>query len=150
MPFAGYDPATNPMNTTEWAFPLAEVFHLVGFALLIGTIALVSLRLLGLGMKRQTSAELQKATAPFQLIGLVVVLISGFLIFSSDPGLYLLESPVFHLKMTTLVIAILFNWTIHKKTALLPDPGTTGVVVGVISLLLWGSLIVDGIMIAFY
>ena len=36
--FAGYDPANNPLNTNEWAFPVCEVLHIVGFAMLIGTI----------------------------------------------------------------------------------------------------------------
>ena len=89
MQFEGYDPANNPLNTNEWAFPVCEVIHIVGFAMLIGTIAIVDLRLLGLGMKRQTAAELVTDTAPWTLLGLVLILISGPLIFSSDPNLYM-------------------------------------------------------------
>lgn len=149
MPFMGYDPATNPMNTTEWAFPAAEIFHILGFALLIGTIMLVDLRLLGLGMKKETSASLVQSTGPWTLLGLMVVLISGPLIFSSDPGLYVYNQ-VFRIKITMLVIAILYNWTLHRRVALKPDPGSFGVVVGAVSMLMWASLIFDGIFIAFY
>jgi hypothetical protein len=148
MQFEGYDPSNNPLNTTEWAFPVCEVIHLVGIAMLIGTIAIVDLRLLGLGMRRQTAAELVQSTAPWTLLGLVMVLISGPLIFSSDPQLYMHNLP-FRFKITTLVIAMIYNWTIHRKVAESRDPGGLGVVVGGLSLLLWTSLIFAGIFIAF-
>ncbi|MGD0301841.1 MAG: hypothetical protein ABSE86_32595 [Bryobacteraceae bacterium] len=51
-------PAASAMNGPEWAFPVVESLHLIGFAFLIGTIAIVDLRLLGLGMRRQPAAQL--------------------------------------------------------------------------------------------
>jgi hypothetical protein len=148
MQFEGYDPANNPLNTTEWAFPVCEVLHIIGFAMLIGTITVVDLRLLGLGMRRQTAADLVKDTAPWTLLGLVLILISGPLIFSSDPNLYINNS-AFRYKISALLIAIIWNWTIHRKVATSKDPGVLGAVVGGISLLLWTSLIFAGIFIAF-
>ncbi len=148
MQFEGYDPSNNPLNTTEWAFPVCEVIHIVGFAMLIGTITIVDLRLLGLGMKRQTAAELVKDTAPWTLLGLVLVLISGPLIFSSDPNLYM-HNQSFRFKITMLILSIIFNWTLHRKVALSPNPGPMGAVVGGVSMLMWASIIFAGIFIAF-
>jgi hypothetical protein len=148
MPIYGFDPATYPLNNNEWSFPLTEVLHIIGFVLLIGTIVICDLRLLGLGMKRQTAAELVKDTAPWTLLGLAMILITGPLIFLSDPALYL-NNWIFRWKITTLVIAIIFNWTVHRKVATAPDPGTWGPVVGAISILLWGVLPGFGIFIAF-
>lgn len=148
MPFAGYDPANNPLNTTEWAFPVCEVLHILGFVLLIGTIMIVDLRLLGLGMRRHTAAQLVEQTAPWTLLGLVLILISGPLIFSSDPALYVYNS-AFRYKITVLVIAIIYNWTIHRKVAMLPDPAAAGKAVGMISIVMWASLVFAGIFIAF-
>jgi hypothetical protein len=148
MQFAGYDPANNPLNTNEWAFPVCEVLHIVGFAILIGTIAIVDLRLLGVGMKRQTAAELVKDTAPWTLLGLVLVLISGPLIFSSDPNLYM-GNQAFRFKITMLILAIIFNWTLHRKIATSPNPGGFGALVGGVSMLMWSSIIFAGIFIAF-
>ena len=148
MPFAGFDPANYPLNQNEWSFPVTEVFHLIGFALLIGTIFMVDLRLMGLGMKRQSAAHVLKDTAPWTLAGLTLVLISGPLIFLSDPLLYLYNAS-FRYKITTLVIAIVFNWTLHRKVALSANPGTFGVLVGGVSALMWASLIFAGIFIAF-
>src|SRR5271167_364716 len=103
-----YDPSQNPLNNNDWAFPLLEIIHIVGFAFSVGTIAIVDLRLLGLGMKDQSSAQLLKDTMPWTLVGIVAMLISGPLIFSSDPNMYLLNYP-FQFKMTALLIAIVYN-----------------------------------------
>ncbi len=148
MQFEGYDPANNPLNTNEWAFPVCEVVHIVGFAMLIGTIAIVDLRLLGLGMKRQRASDLVKDTAPWTLLGLVLVLISGPLIFSSDPNLYM-HNQSFRFKITMLILSIVFNWTLHRKVAMSPEPGGMGALVGGVSLLMWASVIFGGIFIAF-
>ena len=46
------------LNNTEWGFAVAECFHIVFFAVAIGTIMIVDLRLLGLAFPRTTSAKL--------------------------------------------------------------------------------------------
>jgi len=99
-------------------------------------------------LKRQSAADLVKDTAPWTLLGLVLILISGPLIFSSDPVLYIYNQS-FRFKIGALLLAILYNWTIHRKVAMSPDPGGMGAVVGGVSILLWGSIIFAGIFIAF-
>jgi len=146
--FAGYDPANYPLNQNEWSFPVCEVFHIAGFALLIGTIFIVDLRLMGLGMKRESTATVLKGTAPWTLLGLAAVLITGPLIFFSDPNLYMANAS-FRFKITMLLIAMLYNWTLHRSVANKPDPGTLGVLVGALSVFLWASVIFAGIFIAF-
>ena len=148
MQFAGYDPANYPLNQNEWSFPVCEVFHIAGFALLIGTIFIVDLRLMGLGMKRESTATVLKGTAPWTLLGLAAVLITGPLIFFSDPNLYMANAS-FRFKITMLLIAMLYNWTLHRMVANKPDPGTLGVLVGALSAFLWASVIFAGIFIAF-
>lgn len=148
MQFAGYDPANYPLNQNEWSFPVCEVFHIAGFALLIGTIFIVDLRLMGLGMKRESTATVLKGTAPWTLLGLAAVLITGPLIFFSDPNLYMANAS-FRFKITMLLIAMLYNWTLHRSVANKPDPGTLGVLVGALSVFLWASVIFAGIFIAF-
>jgi hypothetical protein len=146
--FLAYDVANNPLNTNEWAFPVCEVLHILGFAVAIGTITMVDLRLLGVGLKKESAADLLKGTAPWTLGGLALVLISGPLIFSSDPNLYL-HNASFRFKITALVLAIIFNYTIHRWVALKRSSGGPAVLAGVISLALWISVVFGGIFIAF-
>ena len=146
--FLAYDPSNNPLNTNEWAFPVCEVLHIIGFAIAIGTITMVDLRLLGIGMKKETAADLVKGTGAWTLGGLALVLITGPLIFSSDPNLYL-HNISFRFKITCLVLAIIYNYTIHRKVALSGTTGGVAALVGLISLVLWVSVVFGGIFIAF-
>src|ERR1700704_5944692 len=109
---------------------------------------MVDLRLLGIGMKKETPADLVKGTAPWTLAGLALVLISGPLIFSSDPNLYL-HNISFRFKITMLVLAIIYNYTIHRWVALRNTSGPVAALVGAVSLALWVSVIFGGIFIAF-
>ena len=79
--------SSNPLNGSALIFPALECIHIVGFALSIGTIAILDFRLLGLGLKRQSVAELAKDLAPWTLAGLAVMLLSGPAMFSSDPDM---------------------------------------------------------------
>lgn len=143
-----YDPATNPLNNNEWSFPLTECFHIAAMALAIGTIAIVDLRLLGLGMKNQSSAQLVRDTEIWTLAGLAIVIASGLLIFSSDPVHYLNNGP-FQFKMAVLLAGILYNYTLHRKVACSGGSPAIAFLVGGFSLVLWLSLVFAGIFIAF-
>lgn len=143
-----YDPSAYPLNKNEWAFPVCEIFHIVSFAIAIGTVAMVDLRLLGWAFKSQPSSRILKETAPWTLVGLVIVLISGPLIFFSDPVLYTYNLS-FRFKMGALVLAVLYNYTIHRKIALADSSGGMAKLAAVVSLGLWTSVVAGGLFIAF-
>ncbi len=143
-----YDLNANPLNANEWAFPLTECFHITSFALSIGTIMLVDLRLLGLALKRASPAQLVKDTGIWTLVGLIIVIFSGLLIFSSDPLRYTYNTG-FQWKMIALVVAILFNYTIHRKVAMSGASDGTQKLVGALSVLLWVLVPFGGIWISF-
>jgi hypothetical protein len=143
-----YDPATNPLNNNEWSFPLLEIIHIVGFAIAIGTIFMVDLRLIGVGMQRRLSSQLSKDLAPWTFGGLAAVLMSGPLIWSSDPDMYLNNSG-FRFKMGALLIALLYQYTVHRKVALSDPSPVVGALVGTVSVALWVSVVAGGLFIAF-
>ena len=138
----------NPLNESPYSFPILECIHIVTFAFSVGTIALVDFRLLGLWMRHQTPAELLEDTWPWTLVGIVVMIFSGLLLFSSDPDMYYLNL-AFVFKMICLALAILFNYTIHRKTAAAKIPPPNAKLVACTSLALWGAVIFGGIFIAF-
>ena len=143
-----YDLNANPLNNNEWAFPLTECFHITSFALSIGTIMLVDLRLLGLALKRATPGQLVKDTGIWTLAGLIIVIFSGLLIFSSDPIRYTYNGG-FQFKMVALVVAILYNYTIHRKVAMSGSSGGMQKLVGFLSIFLWVLVPFGGIWISF-
>ena len=99
-------------------------------------------------MRHQTPAELLKDTSAYTLVGLVIMIFSGLLLFSSDPDMYYLNW-AFLIKIFCLVLAILFNYTIHRKVARSEMPLENSKLVACISLGLWGAVIFGGIFIAF-
>jgi hypothetical protein len=141
-----YDVTKNPLNNNEWSFPLLEIIHIAAFTLSIGTIAIVDFGLLGWG--KHDAAKLLRETSSLTLIGLVIMLISGPLIFSSDPFMYLRNSS-FIFKMWALLIAIIYNYTIHRKVVLSGASPGVNKAVGMISLALWVSVVFGGLFIAF-
>lgn len=142
----------NPLNASPLSFPILECFHIVGLAISVGPIAIVDFRLLGWGMRRESPAGLAKDTFFWTLGGLILMIFSGLLLFSSDPDNYYLNY-AFDLKMFFLVSAIIFNYTIHRKIV---SEMTTGLLdcgraklVACVSLALWALVIFGGIFIGF-
>jgi len=117
-------------------------------ALSVGTIVLVDLRLMGLGLRRQTAAELLAATELWTLAGLTIVITSGFVIFSSDPKAYA-RNDVFLFKMTLLVMAIVYNYTVHRWVVRRVNSDLVQAVIAAGSVFLWCSLVFAGIFTAF-
>lgn len=138
----------NPLNASALIFPTLEVCHILGFTITLGTIALVDFRVLGLGMRRQAIADLARDLAPWTLAGLVLVLLSGPLLFSSDPDMYYLNRS-FQFKMVCLLLAIVFNYTIHKRVVRSGKASASSKLVACVSLALWAGVIGGGIFIAF-
>lgn len=140
---------SDALNSSEWVFPIAECFHIAAFAWSIGMIALVDYKLLGFGVQHSKPSEVLRATAPWTLLGLAVVLLSGPVLFLSDPRMYL-SNPSFNFKMVALAVAILFNYTIHRKVAMSDSSsGGLNAVTGIVSLALWISVVFGGLFIAF-
>lgn len=138
----------NPLNSSEWTFPILECFHIAGFAVAIGTVAIVDFRLLGLGMRRQTPGQLAKDTGLLTIVSLTIALFSGLLLFSTDPDKYYLNL-AFLFKIACLLLAIGFHYTIHRKVVFSGASLGASMVVACVSLVLWVLVVFGGIFIAF-
>lgn len=137
----------NPLNSYKLAFPAAECLHIVGFAISVGTVAIVDFRLLGVGITSRSAAELWSDTWRWTLGGLILVFFSGLLLFSSDPDNYYLNY-AFLLKMLFLALAIAWNYTAVRAQVRGPAAGKAGLTAA-IALGLWALVAFGGIFIAF-
>jgi hypothetical protein len=141
-------PIPRAINSAEWVFPAVQSLHFIGFAMSIGTIAMVDFRLLGFGKGHAGAAELSAGLAPWTLAGLAVMLITGPLMFSTDAVGYP-NNPSFQFKMACLALALLFHFTLHRR-AVRPDaPPFLAKFAAATSLVLWSSVVAAGRMIAF-
>lgn len=139
---------TNPLTTSELAFPILEILHIAGFGIAIGTTAAVDFRILGLGMMQQTPSQISKSTGWWMLGGLLVAIFSGLGLYSTDPDMYYLNWS-FLFKMACLILAIVLNYTVHRKMANADATSGGAKAVACLSLVLWASVIFGGIFIAF-
>jgi hypothetical protein len=104
--------------------------------------------LLGLGMRRQNASEIARDLNPWTLAGLAIMLITGPLMFSTDANTYH-YNPSFQFKMTCLMLALLFHFTLHRR-AVRPDVSPIAArLAGALSLILWTAVVAGGRMIAF-
>jgi len=127
------------IRNSQYAFPIVEFFHLAALAIIGGAILLVDMRLLGLGLKRTSVAQLARDAQPWVTGSLVVMLVSGIALYTSE-ATKCYQSPAFWIKMISLALAILFTYTIRKNTAAADERGVSpaaGKFVGGISLVLW-------------
>ena len=137
------------LNNNDWAFPLAECVHIGGFAVGVGSIALVDFRMLNLGLRQETPARILRYTEPWTAIALVFVLFSGAMLFLSQPNIYLVNL-VFPYKMYVLLAAIVYNFTVHRKVATMENPPPVlSKLAAIVSLLLWVLIVFGGIFTGF-
>lgn len=137
------------LNNTEWAFALAECVHIGGFAVGVGSIALVDFRMLNLGLRGESSKRILRQTEPWTLIALVLVIFSGLALFLSQVEIYRVNL-VFPIKMYLLAAALIYNFTVHRKVAAMekPSPGLSRIV-ALVSLVLWVAIVFGGIFTGF-
>ena len=141
----------NAIRSSLWLFPVIESVHLLALALIGGTVLVVNLRLLGLGLRSQPVARLARDTEPWLVGGLVVMVSSGILLFLSE-SIKCYYSPAFWTKMTFLLPAIVFTFTLHRKVAMAEEGRVKPVwrkLAGIVSVTLWSVVGAAGRWIGF-
>jgi len=105
------------IRDSVWLFPFVEIFHLLALSVLGGTILIVNLRLLGVRFPSTPASALAQDFRPWLLGSIVVMLISGFLMFSTE-AVKMYGNWAFQFKMAFLLLALTFTFTIHRKVTL--------------------------------
>jgi hypothetical protein len=131
-------------------FPIIETFHLFALTVLLGAVVILNLRMYRIILRRQPVRQLALDLSPWAFWSLVVILISGVLLFLSE-ALKCYASIPFQVKMVFLFSALIFHFTVHRKVSRAErDPGlVSGILVGTISLLLWFGVGLGGRAIGF-
>ena len=137
------------IRDSTWMFALLEVFHLFGLTLLLGMLVVVNLRLFGVGLKRQTLAEVASDALPWTLAGMTVSISSGVLLFVSE-ALKCYGSQPFFLKMGLLFAALLFTFGFQRRMTKAEQPSGWGKLAACLSLTLWFGVGLAGRAIAFF
>jgi hypothetical protein len=142
------------MREALWAYPATEALHIIGIGLLFGSIAIVDLRLIGLGRGVPVSA-LARFAVPWSLGGFGLAATTGLLMFTAHAAEFI-ALPVFMLKMG-LIFAGGINAAILHKGVLrdtrawdtgAPSPAAAKVAGGV-SIVMWIGVVACGRLLAY-
>jgi len=93
---------------TGWMYATVSVVHYLTMFWFIGSMAVVDLRVMGVAARKRNLAELAEQIFPWAWTGLVLAILSGFLMFATDAGDWA-PDPVFHVKVGMIVAAIVFS-----------------------------------------
>src|SRR5215212_6692837 len=74
----------NAIRSSLWLFPVIEAVHLLGLCVLGGSVLIVDLRMLGVGLRHHTIAQLAREARPWLTASLVVMLDTGSALFLSE------------------------------------------------------------------
>jgi uncharacterized membrane protein len=80
---------------------------------LLGSFLIVDLRLLGLGLRQQSVAEVAKQFGPWSWLAFAVMVSTGIPMYLSE-AIRLSSNMPFFFKMLFLSLAILFHVTVHR------------------------------------
>ena len=139
------------IRRSSWLFPLIEATHLLGLGVIGGAVLVVDLRLFGLGLRRQSAAQLTREAQPWLIGSLLLMIITGSLLFLSE-AIKCYYHEAFWFKMTSLFLAIVFTFTIQRKVILTGETRLRPLwnkVVALVSILLWSGVGVGGRWIGF-
>ena len=99
-----------------WLFPVIEVVHLFGLAVLGGSVIVMDLRLLGVGLRNAAPAQVLANTRPWFFAGLVVMIATGVPLFLSETTKCCFNHS-FEVKIATLCLAVLYTVAVRNRVA---------------------------------
>ncbi len=90
------------MIASQWAFPICEAIHFLGLCLLMGSLAVIDLRLLGFAPNLPVRVVHQ--LLPWAWVGFSINLITGTLFYFTNPEFYYTNT-AFWIKMFLILLA---------------------------------------------
>ena len=132
-------------------FPIVATIHLMGLALIGGSVLVVDLRMLGWALPGQSVASLAQDAERWLLRGLGVMITTGILLFMCFATKYYYLT-FFWVKMGALVAVIIFTWSVRRRVAMAGEADArpiTRKLVALVSIVLWTTVAVGGRYIGF-
>ena len=127
------------ISESLWIYPLDQAIHLLFLALFAGSILILDIRLLGFGMREQSTAKVARDSTPWVIAGFLGLVATGIpqLIQNAMREYY---SDFFWIKMYVLPVALIYTFTVRRMVAQAEEGRVSPAVqkvVGLVSLLLW-------------
>jgi hypothetical protein len=146
-------PLSETISESDWWFPTIESAHVIALTLVVGSIAVVDLRLLNLASRARPARQVIASVLPITWSAFVVAAATGTLLFIAKPVVYA-HNPFFLVKLALMALAgcnmALFH--VFVQSRLSAEASSQGRLVkasGLASLILWSGVVVCGRWIGF-
>ena len=141
---------------STWMFPTIETIHVIALVTVLGMIAIVDLRLIGVSSRALAVTKLSKDTLPWVWGAFILAALTGGLLFVSKATSYV-ANPYFLWKMGLMLLAgvnmFIFHRVVAKGMGTWGQPGgqipTAAKVSGLVSLALWMVIPLCGRIVGF-
>lgn len=135
------------LGAHPWAYPMLEVVHIIGVALILGNLVLLELRVFGCAAELPIE-PLARLSLGLAGLGFSLAAVTGLLMFGTQPG-ELLANRVFTAKMALIMLAgCNAGWFHARRSLQLQD--TTARVSLLLSSVIWILVITCGRWIAYF
>ena len=138
-------------SSSLWAYPGVLFLHTLGLAFVVGMSVAISLRVLGVGSAAPIKP--MEKFFPVMWAGFWINTFSGTILLAID-ATNKLSSPVFYIKMSCIVLAVIAVQLTRNRVFRDPDTETKGVttsarILAAVSIALWLGAIVAGRLMAY-
>ena len=132
-----------------WLFPAIEAIHLIGLAILGGSVLVNDLRLMRLVLVNKSTIYVLDQTMKWFYIGLVVLVSTGVPLFLSE-AIKCFYSRAFWIKISFLIIGIFFTLFIRNRLIRMEAKENFSLkLIGFISVFIWAIVAGSGRWIGF-
>lgn len=137
------------LRESTLAYPLVNAVHIIGIALLFGSIVALDLRLLGWRRNAGSAEAFTALLVPVAIGGLLIAIPAGLLMFATDARAYA-ASPLFQAKLVLVALAIgnaLWLRVAEKRGSTSP---LRAALAAAASILLWLGAILLGRLVGYF
>lgn len=131
------------------AYPIVNALHIIGIALLFGSIVALDLRLIGWRRSAGPAEAIARLLQPVAVAGLVIAIPAGLLLFATDARAYA-GSPLFQAKVVVIALALGNGMWLRAAERRGPAPQSRAALAGAASILLWVTAILLGRMVGYF
>jgi hypothetical protein len=154
----GWIESTRPNQVVQdvfWIIPVVQIVHILSVSIVMASMAMLDLRLMGVGLGRHSIASLAHRFMPWAWGALLLLLLSGTVLIIGEPARSL-GNWVFQVKMSLLLLAIIASLVLTHKLRgdgvfweRSPRPRMASRVLGLTLLTLWVGIVICGRWIAY-
>jgi hypothetical protein len=133
---------------SAWLYPLANLSHVLGAALLVGAIATFDIQVL---RRAKNAGVIARAVTPVAGFGLALQIVSGLVLLAADAGPVVVNT-AFRFKMAMFAVGLInvaaFRWRLGGRLAA-DAPLDGGAGFAAVSLVSWLAVLLAGRFIAY-